>query len=145
MACAATGPLASQLPRCALRWLAGWLSVCGACGGCVRACVARRVCPAPCEGACVLGIIEKPVAIKSVECAIIDRGFEEGWMVARPPATRTGKKIAIVGSGPAGMAAADQLNRAGHTVTVRPAPPRLPRMVPRVRGPIMGMTVRRTG
>lgn len=69
----------------------------------------------------MLGIIEKPVAIKSVECAIIDRGFEQGWMVDRPLATRTGKKIAIGGSGPAGMAAADQLNCAGHTVTVRPA------------------------
>jgi glutamate synthase (NADPH/NADH) len=77
-----------------------------------------RVCPAPCEGACVLGIIENPVAIKSVECAIIDKGFEEGWMQPRPPCSRTGKIIAIVGAGPAGMAAADQLNRAGHTVTV---------------------------
>jgi glutamate synthase (NADPH/NADH) len=77
-----------------------------------------RVCPAPCEGSCVLGIIEQPVAIKSVECAIIDKGFEEGWMHPRPPSFRTGKRISIVGAGPAGMAAADQLNRAGHTVTV---------------------------
>eukprot|EP01047_Picozoa_sp_COSAG01_P069899 COSAG01_NODE_10460_length_2160_cov_22.833576_2_plen_94_part_00 len=92
----------------------------------------------------MLGIIEKPVAIKSVECAIIDRGFEQGWMVDRPSATRTGKKIAIVGSGPASMAAADQLNRAGHTVTVRPAPLRLPRMVPRVWGLIMKVIIRST-
>ncbi|MFS7949735.1 putative glutamate synthase (NADH) [Helianthus anomalus] len=77
-----------------------------------------RVCPAPCEGSCVLGIIETPVSIKSIECAIIDKAFEEGWMVPRPPLERTGKKVAIVGSGPAGLAAADQLNRAGHTVTV---------------------------
>ncbi|KAL1914692.1 uncharacterized protein VTP21DRAFT_8103 [Calcarisporiella thermophila] len=77
-----------------------------------------RVCPAPCEGACVLGINEAPVSIKSIECAIIDRGFQEGWMVPRPPLSRTGKRIAIVGSGPAGLAAADQLNRAGHLVTV---------------------------
>jgi glutamate synthase (NADH) len=77
-----------------------------------------RVCPAPCEGACVLGINEDPVGIKSIECAIIDRGFEMGWMVPTPPSVRTGKTIAIVGSGPAGLAAADQLNKAGHTVTV---------------------------
>ncbi|XVF12653.1 hypothetical protein REPUB_Repub08aG0137600 [Reevesia pubescens] len=77
-----------------------------------------RVCPAPCEGSCVLGIIENPVSIKSIECAIIDRAFEEGWMVPRPPPKRTGKSIAIVGSGPAGLAAADQLNRMGHSVTV---------------------------
>jgi glutamate synthase (NADH) len=77
-----------------------------------------RVCPAPCEGACVLGINESPVGIKSIECAIIDRGFEMGWMVPTPPETRTGKKIAIIGSGPAGLAAADQLNKAGHNVTV---------------------------
>ena len=72
-----------------------------------------RVCPAPCEGACVLGIIEKPVASKSVECAIIDRAFAEGWIVPRPPAMRTGKKVYIVGSGPSGLAAADQLNKVG--------------------------------
>lgn len=77
-----------------------------------------RVCPAPCEGACVLGINQNPVSIKSIECAIIDKAFEEGWMVPRPPKFRTGKKVAIIGSGPAGMAAADQLNKMGHTVTV---------------------------
>ncbi|XP_057950396.1 glutamate synthase 1 [NADH], chloroplastic isoform X1 [Malania oleifera] len=77
-----------------------------------------RVCPAPCEGSCVLGIIENPVSIKSIECSIIDKAFEEGWMVPRPPLKRTGKRVAIVGSGPAGLAAADQLNRMGHFVTV---------------------------
>ncbi|KAJ3166774.1 glutamate synthase [NADH] [Irineochytrium annulatum] len=77
-----------------------------------------RVCPAPCEGACVLGINELPVSIKSIECAIIDRAFEEGWMLPQPPKVRTGKRIAVVGSGPAGLAAADQLNKAGHHVTV---------------------------
>jgi glutamate synthase (NADH) len=77
-----------------------------------------RVCPAPCEGACVLGINEQPVSIKSIECAIIDRGFEEGWIVPNPPKVRTGKRVAIIGSGPSGLAAADQLNKAGHTVTV---------------------------
>ncbi|MCJ1433823.1 glutamate synthase [NADH] [Xylographa pallens] len=77
-----------------------------------------RVCPAPCEGACVLGINEDPVGIKSIECAIIDRGFDMGWMVPQPPTERTGKTIAIVGSGPAGLACADQLNKAGHRVTV---------------------------
>ena len=77
-----------------------------------------RVCPAPCEGACVLGINEDPVGIKSIECAIIDRGFDMGWMVPSLPQNRTGKSIAIIGSGPAGLAAADQLNKAGHTVTV---------------------------
>jgi glutamate synthase (NADPH/NADH) small chain len=77
-----------------------------------------RVCPAPCEGSCVLGIIEPAVTIKSIECAIIDKGFEEGWVVPEPPAKRTGKKVAVVGSGPAGLACAAQLNRAGHQVTV---------------------------
>ncbi|KAG6874273.1 glutamate synthase [NADH] [Termitomyces sp. Mi166 len=77
-----------------------------------------RVCPAPCEGACVLGINEQPVGIKSIECAIIDKGFEMGWMTPNPPSFRTGKKIAIIGSGPAGLACADQLNKAGHHVTV---------------------------
>ncbi|KAL5727008.1 alanine dehydrogenase [Ranunculus cassubicifolius] len=77
-----------------------------------------RVCPAPCEGSCVLGIIENPVSIKSIECSIIDKAFEEGWMIPRPPLIRTGKKVAIVGSGPSGLAAADQLNRMGHSVTV---------------------------
>jgi len=77
-----------------------------------------RVCPAPCEAACVLGINEPPVTIKQIEKSIIEHAFDEGWVVAEPPRTRTGKKIAVVGSGPAGLAAAQQLNRAGHTVTV---------------------------
>ncbi len=77
-----------------------------------------RVCPAPCEAACVLGINEDPVAIKQIEVSIADRGWDEGWIVPEPPLTRTGKKVAIVGSGPAGLAAAQQLNRAGHSVTV---------------------------
>jgi NAD(P)H-dependent glutamate synthase small subunit len=77
-----------------------------------------RVCPAPCEGACVLGITDPPVTIKNLESAIIDRGFTEGWVVANPPSTRTGKKIAVIGSGPCGLSAAAQLNTAGHQVTV---------------------------
>lgn len=97
-----------------------------------------RVCPAPCEGACVLGINEQPVGIKSIECAIIDKvscfsgylananrplrifpkGFEMGWMAPNPPVLRTGKRVAVIGSGPAGLACADQLNKAGHFVTV---------------------------
>ncbi|HEY7330312.1 MAG TPA: glutamate synthase subunit beta [Gemmataceae bacterium] len=77
-----------------------------------------RVCPAPCEGSCVLGINEPPVTIKSIECAIVDKAFEEGWIVPEPPAVRTGRKVAVIGSGPAGLAAAAQLNRAGHWVTV---------------------------
>ncbi len=77
-----------------------------------------RVCPAPCEGSCVLGINEPPVTIKSIECAIVDKGFEQGWIVPEPPSHRTGKRVAVVGSGPAGLAAAAQLNRAGHWVTV---------------------------
>ena len=77
-----------------------------------------RVCPAPCEEACVLGINEPPVTIKNIEVSIIERAFEEGWVKPEPPSVRTGKKIAVVGSGPAGLACADQLNRAGHTVTV---------------------------
>src|SRR6476620_8643635 len=77
-----------------------------------------RVCPAPCEGSCVLGISSPAVTIKSIEAAIIDRGFEEGWIVAEPPPVRTGKKVAVVGSGPAGLAAAAQLNKAGHLFTV---------------------------
>ncbi|NWK54684.1 glutamate synthase subunit beta [Verrucomicrobiaceae bacterium N1E253] len=77
-----------------------------------------RVCPAPCEGGCVLGSIEPPVTIKNVECTISDRGWEDGRMTPKPPAERTGKTVAVVGSGPAGLAAADQLNQAGHTVTV---------------------------
>ncbi|WKA58174.1 glutamate synthase subunit beta [Planococcus shenhongbingii] len=75
-------------------------------------------CPAPCEGACVLGINEPPVAIRTVERSIIERGFAEGWVVPEPPETRTGKKVAVIGSGPAGLAAAAQLNKAGHLVTV---------------------------
>jgi glutamate synthase (NADPH/NADH) small chain len=77
-----------------------------------------RVCPAPCEGSCVLGINNPPVTIKNIEAAIIDKGFDEGWVIATPPAKRTGKKVAVVGSGPAGLSAAAQLNRAGHLVTV---------------------------
>ncbi|MHB0956173.1 MAG: glutamate synthase subunit beta [Pirellulaceae bacterium] len=77
-----------------------------------------RTCPAPCEGACVLGINDPPVTIKNIENAIIDRGFAEGWIHPQPPRTRTGKRVAIVGSGPAGLAAAAQLNKVGHTVTV---------------------------
>ncbi len=77
-----------------------------------------RVCPAPCEGSCVLGINSPPVTIKNIEVAIIDRGFDEGWVVAEPPRVRTDKKVVVIGSGPAGLAAAAQLNRAGHRVTV---------------------------
>ena len=77
-----------------------------------------RICPAPCEGSCVLGINEPPVTIKNIECSIIDKGFEEGWVTAEPPEKRTGKKVAVVGSGPAGLACAAQLNKAGHLVTV---------------------------
>jgi glutamate synthase (NADPH/NADH) small chain len=77
-----------------------------------------RVCPAPCEGSCVLGINNPPVTIKNIECTIIDKGWEEGWVKAEPPAKRTGKKVAVVGSGPAGLCAAQQLNKAGHLVTV---------------------------
>ncbi len=77
-----------------------------------------RVCPAPCEGACVLGISAPPVTIKNIECAIIDKGFEEGWVKPEPPQVRTGKRVAVVGSGPAGLACAAQLNKAGHWVTV---------------------------
>ena len=77
-----------------------------------------RICPAPCEGSCVLSISDSPVTIKTIEQAIIDRGFDSGWVVPRPPTVRTGKQIAVVGSGPAGLACASQLNRAGHSVTV---------------------------
>jgi len=76
------------------------------------------LCPAPCEGSCVLGINKDAVTIKSIELAIVDRAFDEGWIVPAPPPTRTWKKVAIVGSGPAGLAAAAQLNRSGHSVTV---------------------------
>jgi glutamate synthase (NADPH) small chain len=77
-----------------------------------------RLCPAPCEGSCVLGINAKPVTIKQIELEIIERGFREGWVKPEPPMIRTGKSVAVVGSGPAGLAAAQQLNRAGHRVTV---------------------------
>ena len=77
-----------------------------------------KLCPAPCEGACVLGINEDPVTIKSIEASIIDRAWDEGWVTPKTPATSTFKRVAIVGSGPAGLAAADQLNSVGHSVTV---------------------------
>ena len=77
-----------------------------------------RVCPAPCEGSCVLGINNPAVTIKNIENAIIDRGFEEGWVKAKVPEARLDKKVAVVGSGPAGLAAAEQLNQAGYSVTV---------------------------
>src|SRR5207244_13187357 len=77
-----------------------------------------RVCPAPCEGSCVLGITDPPVTIKNIEYSIIDKGFAEGWVTPEPPEKRTGKKVAVVGSGPSGLACAAQLNRAGHWVTV---------------------------
>ena len=77
-----------------------------------------RVCPAPCEGSCVLGVIKPPVTIKNNECAIIDRAWEEGWLTPQPPQKRTGRKIAVIGSGPAGLSCAAQLNQAGHNVTV---------------------------
>jgi len=79
-----------------------------------------RICPAPCEAACVLAINEPPVAIKVIEKQIIEHGFREGWIRPEPPLERTGKRVAVVGSGPAGLAAAQQLNRAGHSVTVSP-------------------------
>jgi glutamate synthase (NADPH/NADH) small chain len=77
-----------------------------------------RVCPAPCEGSCVLGLEESPVTIKTIECAIIDNAFSQGWVVPEPVEKRTGKRVAVVGSGPSGLACAAQLNRAGHDVTV---------------------------
>ena len=77
-----------------------------------------RVCPAPCEGSCVLGISDNPVTIKNIEQAIIDKGFEAGWILPEPPSMRTGKQVAVIGSGPAGLACAAQLNRAGHWITV---------------------------
>jgi len=77
-----------------------------------------RVCPAPCEGSCVLGINAPPVTIKNIEYSIAEKGWDEGWIVPEPPKKRTGKKVAVVGSGPAGLCAAAQLNRAGHAVTV---------------------------
>ncbi|HEV2336209.1 MAG TPA: glutamate synthase subunit beta [Stellaceae bacterium] len=77
-----------------------------------------RICPAPCEAACTLNIDDNPVTIKTIECAIVDRGWAEGWITPEPPAHRTGKRVAVVGSGPAGMACAQQLARAGHAVTL---------------------------
>ncbi|MEM9450491.1 MAG: glutamate synthase subunit beta [Cyanobacteria bacterium P01_E01_bin.6] len=77
-----------------------------------------RVCPAPCEGSCVLGINNPPVTIKNIEYSIAEKGWESGWITPNPPTHRTGKKVAVIGSGPAGLAAADQLNAAGHWVTV---------------------------
>jgi glutamate synthase (NADPH/NADH) small chain len=77
-----------------------------------------RVCPAPCEGSCVLGIHEPAVTIKNIEVSIIDKAWEEGWVTPQPPEKRTGKKVAVIGSGPAGLTAAAQLNKAGHSVTV---------------------------
>jgi len=77
-----------------------------------------RICPAPCEAACTLNIVDQPVTIKSIECAIVDKGWDNGWITAQVPAKKTGKSVAVVGSGPAGMAAAQQLARAGHSVTV---------------------------
>ena len=74
-----------------------------------------RLCPAPCEGSCVLGINDDPVTIKSIEVSIIEKAFDEGWVTPKPPLVRTGRKVAIIGSGPAGLAAAEQLNRAGHS------------------------------
>jgi len=77
-----------------------------------------RVCPAPCEGSCVLGIVEPPVTIKNIECSIIEHAFAEGWVKPKTVAFHTGKRVAVVGSGPAGLSCADQLNKAGHSVTV---------------------------
>ncbi len=77
-----------------------------------------RICPAPCEAACVLGINEPPVTIKVIEKTIVEHAWKEGWIKPEPPETRTGKRVAVVGSGPAGLAAAQQLNRAGHSVTL---------------------------
>lgn len=77
-----------------------------------------RVCPAPCEGSCVLGISSPPVTIKNIECSIIDHAWEQGWVVPEPPERRTGKTVAVIGSGPSGLSAAAQLNKAGHSVTL---------------------------
>src|SRR3569833_3292777 len=77
-----------------------------------------RVCPAPCEASCTLNLIAQPVTIKSIECAIVDRGWKEGWIKPQLPERRTGKSVAVIGSGPAGMACAQQLARAGHSVTL---------------------------
>ena len=80
--------------------------------------VTGRVCPAPCEASCTLNIDDNPVTIKTIECAIVDRAYEQGWVKPEPPSSKTGKKVAVVGSGPAGMACAQQLARAGHDVHV---------------------------
>ncbi|HVT55088.1 MAG TPA: FAD-dependent oxidoreductase, partial [Xanthobacteraceae bacterium] len=77
-----------------------------------------RICPAPCEASCTLNLIDKPVTIKTIECAIVDRAWEKGWIKPEPAANKTGKKVAVIGSGPAGLAAAQQLARAGHEVHV---------------------------
>ncbi|HEX6442936.1 MAG TPA: glutamate synthase subunit beta, partial [Stellaceae bacterium] len=77
-----------------------------------------RICPAPCEASCTLNLEDNPVTIKTIECAIVDRGWEEGWIGPQPPARQTGKRVAVIGSGPAGMACAQQLARAGHSVTL---------------------------
>ncbi len=80
--------------------------------------VTGRVCPAPCEGSCVLGVHSPPTTIKNIECSIVDRGYAEGWITPDPPEQRTGKRVAVVGSGPSGLACADQLNKVGHSATV---------------------------
>ncbi len=80
--------------------------------------ITGRICPAPCEASCTLNLEDEPVTIKTIECAIADRAFDEGWIAPQPPETKTGKKVAVIGSGPAGMAAAQQLARAGHDVHV---------------------------
>ena len=77
-----------------------------------------RVCPAPCEGSCVLGMKRPAVTIKNIEYSIIEKAFENNWIIPCPPKFRTGKKVALIGSGPSGLSAADQLNKAGHNVTV---------------------------
>ncbi|MFM2099188.1 MAG: hypothetical protein RLZZ366_727, partial [Pseudomonadota bacterium] len=77
-----------------------------------------RICPAPCEASCTLNIDDNPVTIKTIECQIVDRGWDEGWITPQPPQNKTGKRVAVVGSGPAGMACAQQLARAGHSVTL---------------------------
>ena len=77
-----------------------------------------RICPAPCEAACTLNLYEEPVSIKTIECAIIDRGFDEGWIKPKIAGKKTGKKVSVIGAGPAGLACAQQLTRVGHEVTV---------------------------
>ena len=80
--------------------------------------ITGRICPAPCEYSCVLGITKDAVTIRNIELSIIEKAFEEGWVEPKPPVKRTGKSVAVIGSGPAGLACADQLNKAGHSVTV---------------------------